>query len=323
MPFHRAIVKSGEAVRVSPEVYQRISERMRPMSLPIQETQGYQQLCKGRIHPRMEVWQDQFSMPLHRNCFGLYEVPVAIEGHPLRFIVDSGAQISGIRASVAQRLGLKPLAAQLEIGSIGATKQLLPALHCETMQLGGICWRDLPLIALDAQRFSIPLLHWDLLRFDGILGWDVLHQLDFELDTIEKRMRVLINRFRFDYPNLVPCSFPTVLVEQENGGTAVFGIDSGARQSWLGEAYIERQKLPIAFTTKAIGFGVHGREELDLVLVDRVSLRLDRAAITLHRCMSGFVQIFPAFAYDGVLGNEIFRGRRIRFVNSRNMVLLT
>ena len=44
--------------------------------------------------------------------------------------------------------------------------------------------------------------------------------------------------------------------------------------------------------------------------------------ILLHGCISAFVEIFPGHPYDGIFGNEIFAGRRIRFVNSRNMLLL-
>lgn len=38
--------------------------------------------------------------------------------------------------------------------------------------------------------------------------------------------------------------------------------------------------------------------------------------------MTGRVRLFDDFAFDGVFGNEIFRKRRIRILNSANMVLL-
>ena len=107
-----------------------------------------------------------------------------------------------------------------------------------------------------------------------------------------------------------------------NGQALRFIIDTGAKQSWLGSAYIERRDLPIVSEAKIIGFGVHGREELQTPIVDRLHVYADRADITLHGCISAFVEIFPGHPYDGIFGNEIFAGRRIRFVNSRNMLLL-
>ncbi|MFR2885360.1 MAG: hypothetical protein ACLTCB_03540 [Merdibacter sp.] len=86
---------------------------------------------------------------------------------------------------------------------------------------------------LDQQQFSVRLLNVDLLRFDGILGWDLLRTMDFELDTIAGQMKVQKNRFRLDRPNLIPCSFPTLLLRETDGSVSLFGIDTGARQDGL------------------------------------------------------------------------------------------
>ena len=70
------------------------------------------------------------------------------------------------------------------------------------------------------------------------------------------------------------------------------------------------------------GFGVHGLERMDLKIIKQRTLYLDKAEITLKDTMTGRVRLFDDFAFDGVFGNEIFRKRRIRILNSANMVLL-
>ena len=182
---------------------------------------------------------------------------------------------------------------------------------------------DYTRIVLDQQQFSVRLLNVDLLRFDGILGWDLLRTMDFELDTIAGQMKVQKNRFRLDRPNLIPCSFPTLLLRETDGSVSLFGIDTGARQGWLGEGYIRRRGLQVLNSMRVVGFGVHGREEFETQIAKSVTLHLDRARITMEGCMSALVDILPDITYDGVLGNEVFAGRRIRFVNSAGMVLLT
>ena len=104
---------------------------------------------------------------------------------------------------------------------------------------------------------------------------------------------------------------------------SLFGIDTGARQGWLGEGYIRRRGLRVLNSMRVVGFGVHGREEFETQIAKSVTLHLDRARITMEGCMSALVDILPDITYDGVLGNEVFAGRRIRFVNSAGMVLLT
>ena len=147
--------------------------------------------------------------------------------------------------------------------------------------------------------------------------------MDFELDTIAGQMKVQKNRFRLDHPNLIPCSFPTLLLRETDGSVSLFGIDTGARQGWLGEGYIRRRGLQVLNSMRVVGFGVHGREEFETQIAKSVTLHLDRARITMEGCMSALVDILPDITYDGVLGNEVFAGRRIRFVNSAGMVLLT
>ena len=179
--------------------------------------------------------------------------------------------------------------------------------------------------ALSMRRnlFSLYEVDVDLLRFDGILGWDLLRTMDFELDTIAGQMKVQKNRFRLDRPNLIPCSFPTLLLRETDESVSLFGIDTGARQGWLGEGYIRRRGLQVLNSMRVVGFGVHGREEFETQIAKSVTLHLDRARITMEGCMSALVDILPDITYDGVLGNEVFAGRRIRFVNSAGMVLLT
>ena len=35
------------------------------------------------------------------------------------------------------------------------------------------------------------------------IGWDILHQLDFEIDDIAKKFKVIQNRFRIPHPNMI------------------------------------------------------------------------------------------------------------------------
>ena len=71
-----------------------------------------------------------------------------------------------------------------------------------------------------------------------------------------------------------------------------------------------------------MGVGVHGFEKLPMKIVEQLQVTLDRGAITLKDTMSGRCDLFNGFTFDGVFGNEIFKGRRIRLINSKQVVLL-
>lgn len=323
MFFHHIKIRSCDPHPIMAEEYENMHTRLSKFQIPLTQMPFYQMLC-DQAHPFSKKQTiEEFELPLSRNLFGLYETIVAVNGVKFRFLIDTGAQISGIRKRCCEQLHLEKIPGDLEIGSVGATKMKLHAVRANRIRLGGVIWNNVPLVLLDEQRFSLPFLRVDLLRFDGILGWDLLSMLDFELDTIEKRMKIVKNRYRFDHRNLLPGSFPSLVVQEPDGKTALFGIDTGAKQSWLGSKYIEKRDLRILSEAKVIGFGVHGREEMVSPIVDRVHLYVDRADIQLYGCISAFVEIYEGCPFDGIFGNEIFAGRRIRFVNSKHTVLLT
>ena len=130
------------------------------------------------------------------------------------------------------------------------------------------------------------------------------------------------NRFRIPYPNMLKGSFPCFLVKRADQEISLFGFDSGSRVSWIGDQAIQEHALTVVHEGSAMGFGVHGLERMDLKIIKQWTLYLDKAEITLKDTMTGRVRLFDDFAFDGVFGNEIFRKRRIRILNSANMVLL-
>lgn len=320
--MHSCKVQSRTAVKVNPAEYKEQSQNV-SSGLFASALQKAQKQVMGKEHTwEMRYYQREFSLPLSRNIFGLFTIPVYINHIRAVFVVDTGAQISGIKSERIAQYQLKKAPGTLQIGSIGGTLRDMQGLVAESVQIGALEVRNMAMIALDSADFSLRFGNIDLFGFDGILGWDILHQLDFELDDIAKQFIVMKNRFRIPYPNMLQGSFPCFLAKRKDGGISLFGFDSGSRVSWVGDGAIEKHALNVVHEGSAMGFGVHGLEKMDLKIVKEWTLFLDKAEITLKDTMTGRVNLFDDFAFDGVFGNEIFRKRRIRIINSAGMVLL-
>ena len=74
-----------------------------------------------RILYQME--SKSFQLPMKRSFTGLYMVPVTIAGEKYRFVLDSGAQISGVRQEILEKINAERMGSGLSIGSIGGTKK--------------------------------------------------------------------------------------------------------------------------------------------------------------------------------------------------------
>ena len=260
---HRVIVSTTAPAAIRREEYERALHRFRHVRMPIEQTPQYRMMIDRSFPRRVHVREAEFALSMRRNLFSLYEVDVRVNGQAMRFIIDTGAQISRhprpCRASarfagIEERDGSGQRRQHAGAASGRALRQPAAGRH--------VLRKTQPLIVLDQQQFSVRLLNVDLLRFDGILGWDLLRTMDFELDTIAGQMKVQKNRFRLDRPDLIPCSFPTLLLRETDGSVSLFGIDTGARQGWLGEGYIRRRGLQVLNSMRVVGFGVHGRERI-------------------------------------------------------------
>lgn len=267
-------------------------------------------------------YQEQFSLPMKRNLFGLLTISVYVNHVKCTFILDTGAQISGIKESKLAKLQLKETGHGLSIGSVGGKEKEMKGICADSFQFGAIEYKNLPMIALGEKDFSLRFGNIDLFTFDGILGWDILSTIDFEMDDIAKQFKVLKNRFRIDHPNMIMGSFPCFIMKTPKGQTSIYGFDSGSRISWMGEHTIEKFAYHVKEEGTTLGFGVHGMEQLEMKILSHVDLYLYKAHIHLQDIGTGRVQLFQNFVFDGVLGNEIFKGRRIRFINSKEMVLI-
>lgn len=320
--MHSCKVQSHTAVSVEKAAYEEQRKKVSLGLFPNALSKAQEQVMGKKHAWDMRYYQREFSIPLSRNIFGLFTIPVYINHVKAVFVVDTGAQISGVKSDKIAQLKLKKTGGSLQIGSIGGTQRDMQGLVADSMQLGGLEVLNMAMIALDSSDFSLRFGNIDVFGFDGILGWDILHQLDFELDDITKQFIVLKNRFRIPYPNMLQGSFPCFLVKRLDQKISLFGFDSGSRVSWIGEHAIQKHALTVVHEGSAMGFGVHGLERMDLKIIREWTLFLDKAEITLKDTMTGRVRLFDDFVFDGVFGNEIFRKRRIRMINSAQMVLL-
>lgn len=275
----------------------------------------------GDLQTRKVVYQEQFSLPCKRTFSGLYTIKIKVEGRLFRFVIDTGAQVSGIRQSVAERLGLAACSGSLSLSSISGKQQERNGYVVRKLYLGKIAYYDYPMIMLRDEDFCIPHTKIPLTRMDGIIGWDLLHELDFEIDTIAHVFHVLKNTHRFLHRNFISGTFP-VVVALDGEKQYYFGIDTGASIGWLAAKNMSGNPFQQSGTIKTMGIGVHGLERMETAYVKEVCMQVDRAEIHLQGVIHGRCDMYAGILLDGVFGNEIFAGRRIRFLNSAQVVLL-
>lgn len=128
--------------------------------------------------PKPPAFAGGVELPLAESWRGTVFVPVVIDGHTLRFVLDTGATITAVTPALAETLGLVPNGNTLVNGTIEAklatvAKLEVGSIHHDRVRVAIV---DLP----EAKRIDEP--------FDGVLGLDVLSQHDVAIDIPRRRV---------------------------------------------------------------------------------------------------------------------------------------
>lgn len=317
--MHTCKVKSTKPANIQKNEYMNIYKKVHNEDFANPYAQVYRQFPHTSIS-QFVFEEKTFSLPMKRNLFRLLEIKGKINQHKVTLLIDTGAQISAMRCSLFEKLNLKAYP-PLEIGSFGGSKIDLETVVVEEFAFGKMKVLNHPMIVLGEDTLQMKIGPLNLIHFDAILGWDILSRIDFELDDIAHQFKVIENTYRFKYPNFIKGSFPFMIGRRQNE-LVKLGIDTGSYYSWISKDYMETNQME-KMEIETLSYGVHGKEKNASQMALHYDVLLDRGYIVLSELIQGPCQIFSHFKYDAVLGNEIFKGRRIRFLNSASMVLFT
>ncbi|WP_044560702.1 aspartyl protease family protein [Azospirillum sp. B4] len=195
-------------------------------------------------------------------------VPLQINGHPVRFLVDTGAYRSAIQRNKAKELGLPAFTNTVGyMSGVGGLSEI-HSTQVQSLTLGQQTAHDVHLVLMgdkDAKEDDPSVLGGDIV---GILGEDVLSKFDLEFDLAhdvlnlyqprgcqnaflafwsEAALMAEIEPLDYDSPHIV-------LSVEINGQKVRTHLDSGATHSVLAMAAAARAGLtPDSPSTKLAG----------------------------------------------------------------------
>lgn len=259
--------------------------------------------ANGRDTP----WQD---LPARG---GLIEIPVAVNGAPLRAVVDSGAQFSAIDRALAERLALpRTLAAPVLAYGVSGGPRLTHTVRLD-LAVPGLAVPGVRAAALDLDGISAATGR----DFQLLIGRDVLRHLVVEADFPRGRARFLArgayrpSRDAIAIPLRSKGGAPLVAVQVEDAPPLDALIDTGASGvlALSAQAAAEAGLLGSGRQVSA----AHSVSLGGLSLDRRVTARTLRVGgLTLH---DADVQVYtPAVgapAPAGLLGTGLFRQFRM------------
>jgi predicted aspartyl protease len=245
-------------------------------------------------------------------------VPVTVSGREYNFWLDTGSSLTMLSSDVARDLNILPLVADtLEIVTSTGRVKANPAVVPE-LQIGQLVVKNAPAMIVAETMMQMreprPLERVAPVKIDGIIGFDIIRQLDLEMDYAESAIRVRnpATSRRDPDRNMFWVGLPVVKLMSADGIPLHFGLDTGAQVTFVTETLLDKLQISAARVESRRVGGLGGEISLRApVLPDlRVMVRnfplLFRGAVV----RAPVYQVLASL--DGVLGGDVWTSGIVR-----------
>jgi Aspartyl protease len=257
-------------------------------------------------------------LPMLVSAVGTPLIPVKIQGKDYNFWLDTGSSMTMLASDVARDLHVVPLTPDtLEIvtstGRVTANPALIPQ-----MVLGQVTVRNAPTMIVDEAMMQMRQpKQIDLatqVKIDGIIGFDIIRQLDLEVDYGEGELRVrnpATSRRESDR-NMFWVGLPVVRISSSDGTQLHFGLDTGAQLTFVTETLLDKLQLQAARVESRRVGGLGGEVSLRAPVLPDLAVLVRGFPIIFK----GAVVRAPVYqvlaSLDGVLGGDVWNAGIVR-----------
>ncbi|MBY8827615.1 retropepsin-like aspartic protease family protein [Hephaestia mangrovi] len=221
-------------------------------------------------------------VPLMPNKLGSRSASVVVDGFALPWFIDSGAEVSVVSQSVADRIEVRMLTGNVQVGTTTAPVQGRMGV-IDTLSIGGATVENLPVLVLPDAQLTIA----DLPTIPAILGLPALAAFH-RVAWLDGASELALG----DDAPAVPADAPRLYWHEEGVGVPISTargtrgahLDSGANASYLraaGHALLSRAQERAAVThDRRIG-GAGGVVATRHKVLPKLTIKLAGAPVTL------------------------------------------
>ncbi len=281
----------------------------------------------------IEIWAEAFRnvprktytfrsasarLPMTVSAVGTPLIPVRIGDKVYNFWLDTGSSLTMLSSDVARDLDIAPIVSDtLEIvtstGRVKANPALIPQL-----EIGQLVVRNAPAMVVEETMMQMseprPIEPTKHVKIDGIIGFDIIRQLDLEVDYGDNSMRLrnpATSRPDADR-NIFWVGLPVIRLTSTDGIPLHFGLDTGAQLTFVTETLLDKLQLEAArIESRRVG-GLGGEISLRAPVLPDLRV-LVRGFPILFRGAVVRAPVYQVLAsLDGVLGGDVWNSGIVR-----------
>ncbi len=218
------------------------------------------------VPPQQVSVQGETFLKLEKDMAGLDNITVSAGGDTLGFIFDTGANLSTICLSVAEKMGMHIIPSEILVGSITGEKVPAQLAVCRQLKIGHIAVDHVVFLVLPDEQLTFPQIGY---KIRGILGYPVLEAFGEIQITRAGTMVIPVNHSKFSGPSNMAMDGLTPLICLEGNP---YTFDTGADHTMLYAAYYtdNKNEVEACCELEKIQFGgAGGVREFDGFVIDK------------------------------------------------------
>jgi hypothetical protein len=266
--------------------------------------------------PEFIIPDEAIVLPMRRSAFGTPVITVRINGRPHEFWLDTGASMTLLTADVAVQAGVKLAAPDTLALGVVAGHVEARAAYVDSMSIGPITIRGLgaAIVTPEVLRFDERVVNGAKrpLPIDGMIGTDVLRQLDVVLDAGAETITIRRpRRIHVATRNLFWVGYPVVRLVTEDGRPVLFGLDTGAEGSYITSTLLKKMPGTRLAARRNTLTGIGAESKKSSWVARDVPLSDGNYAIALRNVPVMPEQRWTFVNFDGVIGSDVALATRM------------
>lgn len=257
---------------------------------------------------------------MNKDLAGLMNIELTINGFKTAFIFDTGANISTIMKSNADKFKLKYLEGKIKVGTVTGIKVDANLAFAEALEIGDIRFENVLFIVLPDEALTFA---GGFYKIDGIIGLPVLKEMK-EIHFTGNELFVPMNAGSKSVQNLVFDGFTPVVNVVAAKDTVPFNFDTGARGTVLYSPYFVRhhKELLKGFILEEFEMeGAGGKKKIKGVELNQLNLSVGGSAVLLDD-VKVFAEEIELHKYIyGNLGQDYMGNFDEMILNFQNMYI--
>lgn len=260
-------------------------------------------------------------VPTWRDKVGLTRTRVAINGIRQEAVLDTGANLSVIARSAAEKLGLRLLEGSASIRGATSNEVATRVGLADRIVIAGSVLSNVAFLVLDDAQLEMPVPGG--YRIDAIVGFPVFRALG-RIRFGQRDFSVETGKVSDGRPPNMRAIGSTLFVQTEINGIPVpLHLDTGANRSSLSARFAREQPQVLTGLERSTGqlAGAGGAMmQIDQALWRTIEITIDGRTLELPELAIQISDSQTALSdYYGVLGNDVLKAFRSFTLDFKNM----